>query len=101
MPDILLHQFLLNPQTGRFLELGRVRSVLGLGQVRLDLVQIVSFEEIEIFELILRRVQFLSRSYLNYLKPRHQVALSIFSMVTRWRYNDAGRLKRIISYSYN
>ena len=101
MPDILLHQFLLNPQTGRFLELGRVRSGMDLGQVRLKLVQIVSFEEIEIFELILRRVQFLSRSYLNYLKLRHQVALSIFSMVTRWRYNDAGRLKWIISYLYN
>ena len=80
MPDILLHQFLLNPQTGRFLELGRVRSVLGPGQVRLGLVQIVSFEEIEIFELILRRVQFLSRSYLNYLKLRHQVTLSGCSM---------------------
>ena len=93
MPDILLHQFLLNPQTGRFLELGRVRSGMDLGQVRLKLVQIVSFEEIEIFELILRRVQFLSRSYLNYLKLCHRVALSIFSIVTRWRYNDAGRLK--------
>ena len=95
MPDILLHQFLLNPQTGRFLELGRVRSVLGPGQVRLGLVQIVSFEEIEIFELILRRVQFFEPLLSKLSKtPPPGDAIGLLDVVTRWRYNDAGRLNQ-------
>ena len=82
MPDILLHQFLLFPQTGRFPEIGRwfvrprpvQRTLLGSSRLR-KFKSLSSFYGEFIFEPLLSKLS----------KTCHQVAQSsTFSMATRW-----------------